>query len=211
MKKTMIAALVLAAGASMASAQAITGFTGGSQFDSYYGGLFAGDVVGWGFDVVGGVDIIVTDLGVWNQDTQLGSEGLTSDHQVGIWDLSGNLLTSTVAGPGGTVVGDWTYASTANVTLTAGETYVIGALYNAGGVPDGDSYISSPSTVSLAPEIAFTYGVFPDAEDLGFVFPGQVSTNLGRFGPNFQYTLVPSPASVALLGLGGLVATRRRR
>jgi len=209
MKRTL-ALIALAAASSMASAQAVTGIVGGSQFGSYHGGTVAGDVVGWSFDV--NTSIVLTDLGVWNQDTQIGFEGLTSDHMIGLWDSSGNLLTSGVAGPGGTIVGDWTYADVLDVILSVGERYTIGALYNAGGLEDGDSYISSPSSMSLASEInATTNGVFATDPDLGFVFPGSDSTNLGRFGPNFLFAPVPAPGSIAILGLGGLVATRRRR
>lgn len=205
-----LALLALAGASSMASAQAVTSISGGTQFASYYTATTAGDVVGWRFDV--NTSIILTDLGVWNQDTLAGFEGLTSDHMVGLWDSSGNLLTSGVAGPGGNVVGAWTYTDVANVVLNVGERYTIGALYNAGGVQDNDAYISTPSSIGLAAEInATTNGVFPLAADMGFVFPGSDSTNLGRFGPNFLFTAIPTPGSLAVLGLGGLVATRRRR
>jgi len=214
--KTKIAALsfiVGAAGASsLASAQAVNGFTGGSQFDSFFGGTIAGDTVGWQFTV--NEDIFVTDLGVWNQDTQGGSEGLTSDHRIGIWNLdTGDLLVEGVAGPGGDVVGDWTYTSIASTELNTGNTYVIGALYNAGGVGDGDNYISSASSVTMDPTINFGGGRSPLDADIGFALPETFSgaTSFGRFGPNFLFTPVPAPSSLALLGLGGLAATRRRR
>jgi hypothetical protein len=211
----MVRTLVLAAlagTASLASAQAVNGFTGGSQFGSFFGGLIDGDTVGWQFTV--NEDIFVTGLGVWNQDTQAGLEGLTSDHRVGIWDLgTGDLLVEGVAGPGGNVIGAWTYTSVADTTLTVGNTYVIGALYNAGGVEDGDSYISSATSVSMDPTINFGGGRSPLAGDLGFALPETFSgsTSLGRFGPNFTFRPVPTPGAIAVLGLGGLVAARRRR
>jgi hypothetical protein len=206
------AIVALAGVASIASAQAVNGFTGGSEFGSFFGGTAAGDTVGWQFTV--NEDIFVTDLGVWNQDTQLGSEGLTSDHRIGIWDLStGALLVEGSAGPGGSVSGDWTYSSVASTMLSTGNSYVIGALYNAGGVDDGDSYISSASSVDMNSAINFGGGHSPLAGDLGFALPETFSgsTSLGRFGPNFLFTAVPTPGSMAILGLGGLMATRRRR
>ena len=96
--------------AAVASGQAITGFTGGSLFGSYYGDP-PGDVVGYRFTVSSPLE--VSDLGVWNADT----DGLTSSHQVGIWDSGQNLLVSATPGPGGTVVGDWTYAAITPITL----------------------------------------------------------------------------------------------
>lgn len=206
------AIVALAGVASIASAQAVNGFTGGTQFGAFFGGAIAGDTVGWQFTV--NEDIFVTDLGVWNQDTQLGSEGLTSDHRIGIWNLdTGALLVEGVAGPGGDVLGDWTYTSVANTQLSTGATYVIGALYDAGGVADGDSYISSASSVSMDPTINFGGGRSPLAENLGFALPETFSgsASFGRFGPNFQFTPVPTPGSIAILGLGGLMASRRRR
>jgi len=202
--KMQLATLGLIGLTSIAGAQAVTSFTGGSAFGGYYGGS-TGDVVGWRFDT--NTDIIATDLGVYSG--ALNPDGLTSDHQVGIWDSNGALLTSGTAGPGGTVVGDWTYTDVADVTLTAGERYTIGAMYTT---LDGDSYVSGPSSINLAPEInPTTNGVFPDEANLNFTFPGSDSTNLGRFGPNFLFVPVPAPSALALLGLGGLVAARRRR
>jgi MYXO-CTERM domain-containing protein len=207
----MVRTLVLAAlagTASLASAQAVNGFTGGSQFGIFFGNS-TGDVVGWQFTV--NEDIFVTGLGVWNQDTQAGLEGLTSDHRVGIWDLgTGNLLVEGTAGPGGNVIGAWTYTSVADTTLSVGSTYVIGAMYSA---TDGDSYISSASSVSMDPTINFGGGRSPLAGDLGFVLPETFggATSLGRFGPNFTFRPVPTPGAMAVLGLGGLVAARRRR
>jgi len=210
--KRSLALVALAGAASIASAQAVTGFSGGSQFGSFFGGAVAGDTVGWQFSV--NEDIFVTDLGVWNQDTQLGNEGLTSDHRIGIWNLdTGALLVEGVAGPGGNVVGDWTYAAVSMTQLSVGTNYVIGALYNEGGVEDGDSYISSASSVSMDSAINFGGGHSPLAADLGFALPATFSgaASFGRFGPNFLFTPVPTPGSVAILGMGGLLVTRRRR
>jgi|TARA_R110000782_G_scaffold24264_4_gene62771 MYXO-CTERM domain-containing protein len=209
MKARILASIVVAGTAGLAHGQAVTGFTGGSQFGSFFGGTVAGDTVGWQFTV--NEDIFVTGLGVWNGDTQLGLEGLTSNHQVGIWNLgSGALLIDGVAGPGGSVIGAWTYSSVADTVLTTGNTYVIGAVYTS---TDGDSYISSASSVTMASAINFGGGRSPLAANGGFALPGTFSgaTSLGRFGPNFTFRPVPTPGAIAVLGLGGLVATRRRR
>lgn len=111
----------------------------------------------------------MTDLGVWNQDTQVGFEGLTSDHMVGIWDMdSGSLLVSGTAGPGGSVVGDFTYTSVSDTLLSMTGNYIIGAMY---GPDDGDSYINSASSVTMDSAINFGGGVFPTAGSLGFTMP----------------------------------------
>jgi hypothetical protein len=177
----------LVVGATGAWGQAVTGFSGGTQFNLYYGGS-TGDVVGYRFTVSGALPLEVSDLGVWNQDTAAGGPGLTSDHEVGIWDSAQALLTSVTVTPAGTVVGDWTYASVTPVTLNPGETYTIGALYTG---TDNDSYISSASSMTTAPEITFLNSVYPAAGSLGFVYPTSDSTSFGRFGPNFLYAVVP--------------------
>ncbi|MBN2588203.1 MAG: DUF4082 domain-containing protein [Candidatus Fermentibacteraceae bacterium] len=164
--------------APVALGQAIIGFAGGSQYDSYYGSA-SGDVIGWRFTV--NDDLYVTDLGVWNAD-QTG--GIESPHQVGIWDGSQNLVTSATVDAGGTVVGDWIYASVAPTSLFTGQTYTIGALYFPG---DSDYYISSASSMTAATEITWLSSVYPASSELGFVFPASTSTSIGRFGPNFLF------------------------
>ncbi len=204
-----LALAVVAGVATLASGQAVLGFTGGAQFGSFFGGVDS-DTVGWRFSV--NQDVFVTDLGIWNQDTQAGpNAGLTSSHQIGIWNLTtGALVVSGSAGPGGNVVGAFTYASVADTVLSVGDTYVIGASYTA---TDGDSYISSATSVSIASDINFLGGHSPAAIDLGFALPTTFSgaTSNGRFGPNFLFRPVPTPGAMALLGLGGLAAARRRR
>lgn len=187
MKKVLLVAMIMLVGATGAWAQAVTGFTGGSQYDSYYGSA-AGDVVGYRFSVANPLQ--VSDLGVWNADTNASGPGLTSAHDVGIWDSSQTLLASVTVDPGtGTPVGDWTYASITPVVLNPGETYTIGAIYYS--LTDLDSYVSSASSMTTDPDVTFVESVYPAAAELGFVFPALSSTSFGRFGPNFLFTVVP--------------------
>lgn len=165
----------------VASGQAVTGFSGGSQYGSYYGDP-PGDVVGYRFTVSAPLE--VSDLGIWNAD----STGLNAAHQVGIWDASQVLVASASPGPGGTVVGQWTYASITPVTLSPGQTYTIGGLYTA---TDGDSYISGATSMTTAPEVTWVQSTYPASAGLGFAYPASNSTSAGRFGPNFLFTVVP--------------------
>jgi hypothetical protein len=162
--------------------QAITGFSGGTEYDSYYGSA-SGDVIGWRFTV--SQQIWVSDLGVWNAD-QTG--GLESPHIVGIWDESQTLLDSVTVDNAGTVVGDWMYYTVTPFTLMPGETYTIGALYFSG---DDDWYISGASSVASATEVTWLNSVYPAAAEMGFVFPtlDSAASSGGRFGPNFIFTL----------------------
>lgn len=176
--RTVICFVMVLICAPVAWGQAITGFVGGTEYDSYYG-LPAGDVIGWQFTV--STQIWVSDLGVWNND-QTG--GIESPHQVGIWDESQTLIASVTVDNAGAVVGDWIYASITPVTILTGEVYTIGALYFAG---DYDYYISSASSMTTDPDVTWLNSVYPTAGDLGFVYPGSNSASFGRFGPNFIF------------------------
>jgi hypothetical protein len=182
MRKAVLVTVILLVGATGAWAQAVTGFTGGSEFSSYYGSV-AGDVVGYRFTV--NSPLQVSDLGVWNGDN---TGGMDSPHQVGIWDSTQVLLASVTVNPGGTVVGAWMYASITPIVLSPGETYTIGALYTP---TDNDNYISSAASMTTDPDVTWTNSVYPTAGELGFVYPALDSSSFGRFGPNFLFTVVP--------------------
>jgi hypothetical protein len=177
-----LAATALLAVAPVAMGQAVTGFTGGSQYPLYYGGS-TGDVVGFRFTVATSVQ--VSDLGVWNQDS---SGGLSASHQVGIWDASQALIASATVTTSGTVNGAWTYASITPVVLNPGQTYTIGALYIG---TDNDNYVSGASSMTTATGVTFVQSVYPASGSLGFAYPAANSTSFGRFGPNFLFSVVP--------------------
>lgn len=158
--------------------QAITDFTGGSEYDSYYGSV-AGDVIGWRFSV--SEEVQITDLGVWNVD-QTG--GIESPHIVGVWDGSQALMDSVTVDGSGTVVGDWIYASVTPIIVSPGETYTIGALYFSG---DSDWYISSATNVTTDPGVTWIESVYPFEDELGFAYPELSTSSFGRFGPNFLF------------------------
>ncbi len=185
MRKLVLCAVILVVGATGAWAQAVTGFSGGAEYSSYWGSV-TGDVIGYRFTVASPLQ--VSDLGVWNADNAAGGAGLTSDHQVGIWDSSQALLASVIVTPSGTPVGDWTYTSITPIVLNPGETYTIGASYTP---DDNDQYISGASSMTTDPEVTWLVSVFPAAGDLGFAYPSEDSTSFGRFGPNFLLTVVP--------------------
>ncbi len=208
-QSAIAAAALLAASTGLANAQAITSFTGGVEFDIFYGGS-TGDAVGWRFTL--NQAVTVTDVGVYI-DSGFGDPlqaGVNATHDWGVWDSGGTLVASGTTALGGTAVGGFEYTDVADFNLSSGELYTIAAVYATG---DGDYYISSATSVSSSPDVNWLNSVFPTTGDLGLTFPGSDSapSSGGRFGPNFLYRPVPTPATAAILGMGGLVAVRRRR
>ena len=151
---------------------------------------------------VGESDITVSALGSFN--------GYDGTRAVGIfaWDgsfgsrealVSGNVTTNNTQG-------GFSYAA-CFMTLQARLQYVLvgqtvvgsseyGTAFTNAGVGSGSSFDSYWSNFA-APLNAYPSNT--SADD----FPS--------FGPNFQFSVVPAPGAAALIGLAGLVASRRRR
>ena len=200
------AAVVLSSAAALAQDPVVTGITGGTPFGSFYGlDSPSGDTVGYTFTA--NEPLLIGSLGVYAADVVPDAEGLSSPHEVGLWDAtSQTLLGSVTVSPGDTVIGDFAYAELDTpVPLVAGSQYLLGALYFS---DDDDTYLSNASPTLDG--ISNTQAVFPASADLGFAFPTSASSgNAGRFGPN-ALAVIPEPTSLGLIALGGLAMIRRR-
>lgn len=198
------AAFALAAGVSSAAiaAPAVNLLTPGLH---YGGGLYT---LGFEFSVIGGQSIDA--LGVYDDN----GDGLTSDASIGLWDTSGNLLTSaTIAAGGGTLNGLFRFASITPYALTAGTNYIVGAYTqdmatslntNQGGTGSFHPLITVHSDRYSNFNSAFS---FPDSSD---GFQG------AWLGGNFNLVAnggIPEPSTWAMLliGFGTLGAAMRRR
>lgn len=162
--------------------------------------------VGWIFETT--QTVTISQLGIW--DFQM--DGLLADHQVGIFDASGNLLVETTVQAGmaspldGPVIGggQWRYEDISPLMLAAG-TYTIGALYN-----NNDVFESDAEFVTTSPALIFGEERF-NSEGDGFGFPTQSVGRIGVFGPNFNFTGIPEPNMSAIAVLFCSVVFRRRR
>ncbi len=137
-------------------------------------------------------------------------DGLNVEHAVGLWDARGNLLASATvpAGSGASMINNFRFVSIPTVTLNANDLYYVGAVYGY----DNDAWLQDPTT--LVPGPGITYDSRRYASSGGsLVFPNLAgSGNTGYFGGNFEYTAVPLPPAILLLGSGlmGLAGLRRK-
>jgi len=197
MKKLLCCMVALSASVALAQGPAVLNWTGGTEYESYYGS--GSDVIGW--DFIPTQTIYATHLGYY---TDPNHAGLEAPHQVGIWDTQTQALLATATiDRNDPVTGLFHYKPISSLMLQAGKTYTIGGLDASG---DNDWYVSGASTLSMAPEVTWVASRYPSAGGLGFVFPALTSTGKGRFGPNFLF--VPEPTALALLGLGVLLRRR---
>lgn len=186
--------------------------SGNEVITSASASLFDGmtnDTFGYEF-TVGSQNLNVNALGVW--DSSFGV-GLNDSHEVGLWDEFGGLLTSVTVPAGNTATlspsGFWYVPISLPVTLSANTTYILGAKYpfSAPGIDTGIIH----ATITTDPEV--TFGTARRGNTLTFTFPDNVVSvwDDGYFGPNMDYTVVPEPTAITMMGLGLLAFTLRRR
>jgi hypothetical protein len=182
---------------------ALTSFTGGSMATSGSDQLY-----GWQFTLSSSVD--VTALGVFD----LNGNGLSISHDVGIFRLSDEALLTSATVPAGTagfLDSGFRYTSLGSpFVLSAGE-YVIAMTMPQGNNDFQFIQVTSENTSSPVTYVDSRFGLsstlaFPTSK--GAFAPG-------LFGPNFEFTAVPEPSTLAMaivpIGVGLGVMLRRRR
>jgi len=132
---------------------------------------------GWVFSV--SQDVTAVAVGFWDSN----GDGLTSDHQVGIWDEAGTLLRSAVVVSSSSLRGGFRYAGVDPLPLQAGGTYTIGAV-QAGG--SADAVATRVLSLASDPSIRFVQTVIGEGSG-SLVRPTirRPEQDPGYFGPNF--------------------------
>jgi hypothetical protein len=106
------------------------------------------------------------------------------------------------------------YNSVAPVTLTAGENYIVAALYR---VNDGDAFSYDSTSFSAAPDVVFVGERYHNSGTLTYTEANAGGNLNGYFSANFKYgaAVVPEAGTASFLGLAlpmiGAIAVVRRR
>ena len=169
------------------------------------GGISQG-TAGWTFQPL--TDISVTALGAFQYAVTN-----TPAIEVGLWNATGTLLASNTVTTASLLLDQSMYESITPVTLTAGQTYYLGAFGGPMVIVAYDP-TEEPGSVTMAPEIQLGAAVASTNNDFEFPSGEQGLPGSAVLLPNFQFTVVsvPEPTIFCLFG-GGLFIffTRRRR
>ncbi|PTT77943.1 hypothetical protein DBR42_24435 [Pelomonas sp. HMWF004] len=208
MRKPLLTSLVATAALVLAplvqASPAALDFNGG---DVYTTGIL--NNIGWSFSVSTGT-IRIDGLGLFD----VGADGLSNRHQVGLWRADGALLAQATVSSSSTAVasaagplGQWLFEGIDTLTLTAGN-YVIGAFYAD---EDADFVVASTTGTLTAAGLAYTGSLASDGSAWAKPGPyGLVQPSI--FGPNLRLATVPEPMTMTLVALAlGAAFTRRRR
>jgi hypothetical protein len=130
------------------------------------------------------------------------------DFRVTLWNAGGNPLATALISTFDPVFNGTHYEAISGLSLSAGQTYYLGAVGAESGFWFGDAILLPPAagatgTITTAPDLTFLGGV-------AHGFPGTAEPDAFYVGANFLY-VVPEPSTLALGAAGLLVWALSRR
>ncbi len=200
-------AAVVVAGSANAAVVATVAFNGAGSNADYSASYPSSN--GMVF-TVGSSDILVTKLGSYNGKVETSTVGIYA-YSGG---TSGNSVGSALGGTASVVTtaardGSFSYVDVSNrsITLSANTQYIIVANNT------GANFATTTAAINAnASGITFNGYRYADGGSFNPTMGGDTSYWSSPYmGPNFQFTAVPAPGALALLGAAGLVGARRRR
>jgi hypothetical protein len=216
---TLLGAAVLFSG-SVAQADPLFDFS--DPDESGISDNFQDVTLGYTFSLSG--PVTVDGIGLFDY----GSDGLSSAHEVALWDSGMNLIIAPVIlNPGSPTaiselsasgLGSYIYEAITELVLGAGD-YVLGASYlPANGNKDPLDFMPDTISTNAAPDATFGAGVFGPSSGVNVMFPMLPAGGENYFGPQLRIssprppTTIPEPLSLALLviGLVGTLGMRRQ-
>ena len=187
-------------------------------------------MVGWEFTA--NAPIIVTHLGYFdagNSSPVTPPDGLFRSYPMGVWRPDGTLLTqgTVLQGTGSPEFQSFRYADVPDVTLQAGQNYIVAGFLPEGNyqqqtydpypdfgsdwifpLPGGGNEVRQP-VVDYEPEITLVQSRFA-LFNPSFTFPNLTLNGDNLVGAaNFRFTVVPEPGAVmVVLSIAGLIVRR---
>ena len=190
LKTATLTATGLFLGISAASAALVPGVEWTTDGPSSVGSLN----MGYEFHVNSNVS--VRGLGIY----ALGGS-LTESHDVGLWDIGGTLLASTTVTPTDTLIGHFRYKTIPNVTLLAGNDYVVGAQTGSDAWSFDNTGFTVDSSITYTQDRFDSFGASLSFPDLTTFRTGTDSSN-GFFGGNILLSTPEGSATFLMTGLG---------
>ena len=162
-----------------------------------------------GFQFTANNNISITQLGAFDDK----GNGLAATHAVGLYSVATqSLLASTIVSSNSTLDGLFRYNDVKTVDLTAGQDYIVAAVY----LKNTDAYLLSQKSYAVSADITFVKDLYTTATTPASIFPTETYGLPGYFSANFKYksspSAIPEPSVLALLlpVLGTAIIKRRR-